>query len=354
MTTDAVADDVAALVGRLFADKAGHEQGLAAENMPLLEELWKAVAGLGLPWVGVDETAGGSGGSIDDLLVILRASGEHAVPLPLLENHLAAWLVAAAGGTVATDRPWTVAPGTPADTLSVSGTRVSGALHDVAWGSAADRVVALLNEPDTGGVTLVVLDPADASVTVGRDIAGQPRDTLAFDGAEALVLDSPVTPEQLRQRGAVLRAVQMAGAMTAVYEVTKRYTGERHQFGRPIGTFQSVRTHLVHLAQMAVMTEVSAERAAHALESGHDASFDAYAAKLVADQNAAVSIRSAHQAHGAIGMTREYVLQDHTRRLNAWRGDWGTELALAERIGAAVLDAGRIATAATDAGSLVV
>jgi len=96
------------------------------------------------------------------------------------------------------------------------------------------------------------------------------------------------------------------------------------------------------------------ERAAAALESGRDASFDAYAAKLLADQNAAVSVRSGHQAHGAIGMTREYVLQDLTRRLNAWRGDWGTEQALAERIGGAVAAAGRIATVATDAGSLPV
>ena len=146
----------------------------------------------------------------------------------------------------------------------------------------------------------------------------------------------------------------MAGAMAAIYEITKRYTAERQQFGRPIGTFQSVRTHLVYLAQMQVMTTVSAERAAAALASGRDASFDAYAAKLLADQNAATSIRSGHQAHGAIGMTREYVLQDHTRRLNAWRGDWGTELDLAERIGTAVLAGGRIAGVATDEGSLIV
>jgi acyl-CoA dehydrogenase len=177
---------------------------------------------------------------------------------------------------------------------------------------------------------------------------------LTFHDAEAQVLTTGVTIEQLRQRGAVLRAAQMAGAMGAVYDVTKRYTAERQQFGRPIGTFQSVRTHLVYLAQMAVTTQVCVERAAAALDSDRDASFDAYAAKLLADQNAAVSVRSGHQAHGAIGMTREYVLQDFTRRLNAWRGDWGTEQELSERIGSAVLGARRIATLATDAGSVSV
>jgi acyl-CoA dehydrogenase len=226
---------------------------------------------------------------------------------------------------------------------------VTGTLRDVAWGRDADRVVAL------AGATVVVLRPVDATATApGRDLAGQPRDTLTFDRAAAEVLPAAVTADQLAQRGAVLRAAQMAGAMAAVYDLTQAYTAQRVQFGRPIGKFQAVRTHLVFLAQMAVMTRLSADRAAAALESGADASFAAYAAKLLANQNAAVSVKSGHQAHGAIGMTREYALQDLTRRLNAWRGDWGTEQALAMRIGGAVAAARRIATVATDEGSLIV
>lgn len=345
--TFAADPDLIELVDRLFTDKVAHERVLEADGSPLLRDLWDTVAELGLPWIGVEEDAGGSGGTLADVVALLRASGEHAVPLPLLENHLAAWLVAASGGQVEAE-PWTIAPGTAADTLALDGDRVSGALHDVAWGGAAARVVAVV------GTQVVVLDPADAEVKPGRDLAGQPRDVLTFDGASAQVLTSAVTLDELRQRGAVLRAAQMSGAMQAVYDITKRYTSERQQFGRPIGTFQSVRTHLVYLAQMAVMTQVSVDRASAALASGRDASFDAYTAKLVADQNAAVSIRSGHQAHGAIGMTREYSLQDVTRRLNTWRGDWGAEQELADRIGGAVLGAGRIITAVTDAGSLAV
>lgn len=336
------------LVTRLFTDKVDHDTVLAAEETRLLRDLWDTVAELGLPLIGIDEDAGGSGGTFADVVTLLRASGRHAVPLPLLEHHLAAWLVTASGGRVEGTGPWSVAPRTPRDTLRLQGDRVTGSLRDVAWGGAVERVVALV------GPQVVVLDPAEAEVTAGSDLAGQPRDVLTFAGAAAEVLPSGVSVEQLRQRGAVLRAAQMAGAMQAVYDITKRYTAERHQFGRPIGTFQSVRTHLVHLAQMAVMTQVSVDRAAAALESGRDVSFEAYAVKLVADQSAAVSIRSGHQAHGAIGMTREYVLQEHTRRLNAWRGDWGAEQELGERIGDAVLAAGRIAGIATDEGTLTV
>jgi acyl-CoA dehydrogenase len=343
--------DVAGLANSLFAGKVGHDLVLEAETSPLLRGLWDLLAGLDVPGIGIAEAAGGSGGSLADVVALLEAAGRHAVPLPLLEHHLALWLVTGSGGRVAGSAPWTVAP--PQASLALAGTTVTGTLRDVAWGGAADRVVALI---ETGAhASVVVLDPADATaVRPGRDIAGQPRDALTFSDATAEVHRCAVTADQLAQRGAVLRAAQMAGAMAAVYDLTQRYTGQRQQFGRPIGKFQSVRTHLVFLAQMAVMTQVSVDRAAAAVESGREASFAAYAAKLLANQNAAVAIKSGHQAHGAIGMTREYPLQDLTRRLNAWRGDWGTEQALADRIGAAVAGARRIATVATDEGSLAV
>lgn len=332
--------EVQELASRVFSDKVDHRVVLAADGAGLLEDLWSTVAELGLPWIGIAEVAGGSGGTLIDLTALLRATGQYAVPLPLLENHLAAWLVTASGGRVEPERPWSVAP--PQSGLVLEGGRATGTLHDVAWGGSVERVVALAD------TDIVVLDPAHADVTPGRDLAGQPRDSLAFDAAPARVLSSPVSPGLLAQRGAVLRAVQMAGAMQAVYDVTDTYVYQREQFGRPIGTFQHVRRHLVFLAQMAVMTQVSADRAAAALESGRDASFEAYAAKLLANRNAAVSIRSGHQAHGAIGMTREYALQDLTRRLNAWRGDWGSERELATRIGGAVVGARTIARVATD------
>jgi acyl-CoA dehydrogenase len=344
--------DFEVMIAQLFESKVQHERVLEAEQVGLLRDLWDTACELGLPWIGISEDAGGSGGSIQDLVTLLSATGQFAVPLPLLENHLAAWLVTAAGGQVDQAKLWTVASATPRDSLLISDSRVSGTVHDVAWGATAHTVVALIENSD--GAQVIQLDPTQAEVTPGRDIAGQPRDVLTFNGVEVTPILGDITVDELHQRGAVLRAAQMAGAAHAVYETTKRYTAERHQFGRPIATFQAVRTHLVYLAQAAVVTRLSVDRAAMALDADGDASFAAYATKLLANQNAAHSIRSGHQAHGAIGMTREYSLQDYTRRLNAWRGDWGTEYALAERIGSAALEAHRIAAIATDEGALTV
>ncbi len=35
--------------------------------------------------------------------------------------------------------------------------------------------------------------------------------------------------------------------------------------------------------------------------------------------------RRAHQVHGAIGVTEEYLLQQYTRRAWAWRDEFGSE-----------------------------
>jgi acyl-CoA dehydrogenase len=43
----------------------------------------------------------------------------------------------------------------------------------------------------------------------------------------------------------------MAGAAGRILDITVRYTGERSQFGKPIGRFPGVQQHVVHVAQQA-------------------------------------------------------------------------------------------------------
>jgi acyl-CoA dehydrogenase len=46
-----------------------------------------------------------------------------------------------------------------------------------------------------------------------------------------------------------------------------------------------------------------------------------------------VGAATAHQVHGAIGFTQEYPLHRFTRRLIAWRAEFGTDRFWAERLG---------------------
>ena len=53
---------------------------------------------MGLPLIAVPEDKGGVGGTLADMLALLRLAGSHAVPVPLAETALANLLIAAAGG----------------------------------------------------------------------------------------------------------------------------------------------------------------------------------------------------------------------------------------------------------------
>jgi hypothetical protein len=71
---------------------------------------------MGLPLMAVPEEQEGVGGTLADLLALLRVAGEHAVPVPLAETALANLLVARRGwrSLRAARRRWrwgVVAPG---------------------------------------------------------------------------------------------------------------------------------------------------------------------------------------------------------------------------------------------------
>jgi acyl-CoA dehydrogenase len=273
------------------------------------------------------------------------------VPLPLAEcSLLGGWLLAAAGLHLPPDGgPISVAIGRTGDRVTVQGDRVTASLQRVPWGARAGAVVALTTAP--GPPRVVLLDPKTASeATPGRSVAGEPRDALSWDTV-------PIAPEhvgnapdgagqELALRGALSRALLMAGAMESVAEITIGYSGQRHQFGKAIATFQAVANRLVRLSSEAeagiLAAEVAARRFGDATAAARpvDAAFDVLVAKAATSRAASEVTTQAHQVHGAIGMTQEYVLHHFTRRLWAWRQEWGSERTSARTVGEQVVAAG--------------
>jgi|GEM_PF-1456754 len=324
--------DLTAALADFFAASWPTDQPIG-ESGPLDQTPWAAYTELGLHLVGIDEDRGGSGGTFDDVMALALLAGRHAADIPVAESNTAAWALAETGAAVDEWSSLSIPVGPVA--LTVRDGAVSGTLSEVPWGRSVDLVVAFADDGRT-----VALRVADATIRDGVDLAGQPRDTLRFDQVVPVVLAAGVSPDQLRRRAATLRIALMAGALQAVSELTRRYVGERIQFGKPIGTFQAVQAHVVQLEQMAVMTTALADRLS--LEPVlHD--YDVTAAQLVAAENSLVAARAAHQAHGAIGMTREYRLQGYTRRLHTWSSDFGETLELSARLGATAARADSLA-----------
>jgi acyl-CoA dehydrogenase len=200
----------------------------------------------------------------------------------------------------------------------------------VPWARAAQRIVAVV------GGHVVAASPSDASIEPHANVAGEPRETVAFDGIavdEVAALPEGVDTEALRVRGALSRAALMSAALAAMAELTASYTTERRQFGKPIGSFQAVQAHVVRVAEEAALVDLAVQVAVREAER-HAAGFEIAAAKAVADDAARTATRAAHQAHGAMGMTQEYRLHHLSRRLWAWRAEYG-DAAWPTRIGQA-------------------
>lgn len=318
---------------RFFTGKCGREVVNGVEKGVWPADLWKEIEEMGLPLIAVTEDRGGAGGTLADMLALLRLAGSHAVPVPLAETALANLLIGAAGGEPASG-PATLALGN----LSLSGGRVNGKVERVPFASVADRFVTVI------GNTLAVVAAANATIEDKPSHAGEPYGTVTFDNAAAeFSAASPVDAGRALELAALMRAMQMAGAADKVLVTATEYSKQRVQFGRPISTFQAIQHMLAELASCVAATIASAEAAARDADEGgleKGGSFSIAAAKSQASEFAQRIAGISHQSMGAMGFTHEHILHHYTRRLWVWRRDFGSESYWGERIGAAYAKAG--------------
>jgi acyl-CoA dehydrogenase len=323
---------------QIFRDHCPPETINAAEQGEWPAALWGALEESGLTLAAVPEELGGAGAELADALAVLRAAGRAAAPIPLAETLLAGWLLASAGRPVPAG-PLTVAPVRSADRVEArrggGGWTLSGSAGRVQWARGAARIVVLAQSPE--GPVIASVDPTACRIDPGQNLAGEPNDTVGFDGVA--VPDGEVSPapegidaEALRLRGALTRVVLMAGALERTLEQSVNYANERIQFGRPIGKFQAVQQNLSLLAAEVAAAGAAAEAAVDAAETDQ-AGVAIAAAKTRVGEAAGVAATIAHQVHGAIGFTHEHSLHHSTRRLWTWREEFGKESEWAAQLG---------------------
>ena len=323
---------------RFFAERAGKDVVNGVEKGVWPADLWREIEEMGLPLIAVPEEQDGVGGTLADLMAMLRVAGEHAVPVPVAETALANLLVAAAGGKPA-GGPSTVALGE----LSLQGNRVSGKVARVPFAGVAERFVAIIT---AGGKSTLVVVPRDAvAIEDTPSHAGEPYGTVTFDGATPeFSAASPISAERALELAALARAMQMAGAADKVLVTATEYCKQRVQFGRPISTFQAVQHMLAELASCVAATIASAEAASRDADEGgveKGGSFSIAAAKTQCSDFAHRIAAISHQSMGAMGFTHEHILHHYTRRLWVWRRDFGSESFWGEKIGESFARAGK-------------
>jgi alkylation response protein AidB-like acyl-CoA dehydrogenase len=313
----------------------------ATEDEP--GKVWTTAVELGWTGIGTAEETGGSGGSLRDLADLAGALGASAQPAPVIETALAGRVRAAARRVAEPGIVATLGLGGGLVASSAEGGLVlRGRLTRVPWARAADSLVVAARGTDGEMLIDVPLPAAGVTITPGRNLAGEPRDTVVFDDvrlAPGARCGDQSAVDAARGETILVRTAATVGALRAALTSVSQHVQLRHQFGRPLAAFQAVAHLVARMAAELAAAEVALEEAVAESEAGTPG-WRTCAAVLVSAHAATAVAKPAHQVLGAMGITQEHELHLFTLRLWSWRDELAAEKTLAGRLGQAAARAG--------------
>ena len=284
---------------RIFRDQCDKATLDAAEGGQFPARLWQLLCENGFQLMAMPD----SGAELADVFAVLRVAGRFAVPLPLAEALLANRWLGEESGDGETET---------LNTIGLVAENGNSRWLGVPWGRAARRIVGVA---DDGGV----FAGTPVAVNEAVNLAGEPRDQVEVQDVQPLPCAEPA-PALL----ALARVAQSAGALDRVLELGIGYAQEREQFGRPIARFQAVQ-HMLAMVAAAVAAAGRASDAAVAAIGTERFALEVAAAKSRVGEAVGLVAEAVHQVHGAMGFTYEHQLHHFTRRLWAWRDEYGDE-----------------------------
>lgn len=328
-TQQAVAE-LAATVLRGEADSARTAQALAGE-CGYDETLWKAMGQAGLLALALPESLGGDGFGPVEVASVLAAVGRQTQPVPALATLALGVLPVVALGSVEQQRALLpeVADGQiltaaireasrampidPATTARRSGARfiVTGRKLGVQYAAQAHRVLV------TTDAGVLIVDPRAEGVTLIRtpSSSGAPEFTMRLDEvpvAETDLLSSDVaTVYRLATAGA---AAVGHGVIAGALALTAGHLGTRHQFGKPLATFQAVAQEIADVYIVARTVELAAASVNWRLAAGLDADDDLDVAGYWLAQELPAALQVCHHLHGGLGVDITYPMHRYYSR----------------------------------------
>ncbi len=282
--------------------------------------LWQKMVDLGLTAMLVPEEFGGLGLAEIDFVLLAEECGKVALPGALVVTALVATPLLAK--------------------LAPTSKRCADVLTALAAGEARVAVQhwinPFVNDADTADWLIlpngdeVHLVPSSAvslteykSVDPSRrlfKVDWQPsRDTVVSSGTEGADLWHASL-----NRGALGAGAQLLGLAQTLVAMGVKYSTDRSQFGKPIGSFQAVKHLLANCAVKYEFARAPVYRAAYTTSVNPTrVDFAVSCAKAAAGEAALLAAKNSMQVHGAMGYTWECDLQIWMKR--AWTLDkaWG-------------------------------
>ena len=297
--------------------------------------LWKEIADLGWTGLVVPEEHGGAGLGPVEMSVLLEEMGRMLTPGPFFasvvmatnaiatiatpEQRAELLPALAAGEKVATmavfetPRGWDpAAPSTTAKRDS-RGWALTGEKRFVLAGHSADYLLVTATTPD--GLGVFVVDAGADGVEIAQTNVLDPTRRQATLSLKGVVVDNGSrlgdgdatdgVRRTLALATAALASEQVGGAQRCM-ELSVEYAKTRHQFGRPIGSYQAIKH---RCANMLMKVESARSAAYHAARVTDDAAEFRVAAPLAGSICSEAYVWVAGetiQVHGGIGFTWEH------------------------------------------------
>ncbi|HUQ55815.1 acyl-CoA dehydrogenase family protein [Lentzea sp.] len=291
-------DDTQREIAALAADVLGREG----------DAPWKALGEAGLLALAVPERLGGDGLGVLETAVLLTEVGRRAVDVPALATLALGVLPIVQYGTaeqqdavlpLVTEQhgvltaalsepsaPLPVSPGTISGPDGITGVKIN-----VPHAAVAQRILVSATTADGTGV--FVVDPTQPGVSISDGL-------VRFEGAHGEPLNDGAA-EAIR-RFALAGACAVAdGVLAGALELTVEHVGTRHQFGKPLATFQAA---ALLVADVYIASRTLHLAALTACWSLDDDDLDTAAYWLAAETLPAV--HTCHHLHGGLGLDITY------------------------------------------------
>ncbi|EHI11507.1 acyl-CoA dehydrogenase family protein [Mycolicibacterium thermoresistibile] len=300
---------------------------------------WPVLADAG--WVGLEvaDEFGGAGASFGEVAVICSEMGRAATASSYLGGAVlgVGALNAVQPDAARDDLLTAVAAGAERTALvlgpfTFTGGRLTGRAEFVPDASGADRLLVLATDSDG---TPVLTATAAATVTA-QPVLDETRRLAVVcaedSGVEAVwrfAGDPRAAARRLADRAAVAVAIDSLGLAEAMLSATVSYAKVRHQFGRPIGSFQAVKHACADMQVQITVARQLVGRAVAALcdPDSDDTAAAAAMAKSFVCSAAVEVVGKAMQLHGGIGYTWESGVHVYLKRATLNRALYGSPAA---------------------------
>ncbi|MGE0852557.1 MAG: acyl-CoA dehydrogenase family protein [Hyphomicrobiaceae bacterium] len=360
-------------LNEFLAENYGFERWRKLARGPEMEGFgraeWAKYAELGWLGVALPEQAGGAGGGMTELGIVMAGAGRHLVLEPLLGTivlgagaielagtpeqrekllpqiaggkHLMAFCHAEPGAGYARNWVRTVAR------KAGSGFVMDGEKSFAIGAHAADTLVVSARIGSDQGPVGLFLVPRTAEgvrLNVAPALDGRLGATVGLVGAKIASgarlgdrdEDMLGVIDRLSDRGAIAVCAEACGAMAAVTHATVEYLKTRQQFGQPLSKFQVLQHRLVDMSVSGEEARAVVHAALQALDDGTSgAQRTVWAAKAQTARAARFVGSQAIQLHGGMGMTDELAIGHYYKRLTLCETLFGDGEWYLQRIGAA-------------------